>query len=234
MNTSLDSTHPTGPDAELPRVQELLPWYAMGALVGDEQHFVETWLARHGADHPELQAELAWLRGTATLARENAREHAAEAGLGELMARIGAERSTRPLTQPSLENNASVGQRVLAWLADVLAPRRPALALGVAAVLLAQAVVIGSLLTNEPSEQRALSGNQQTAIKDAVIFTVAWRSDAREADIRALLNAAQAQVIAGPSALGLYRVAVPSTQALASLALLQNATQVVETVQQEP
>ena len=139
-------------DADLPRVQELLPWFAMGVLTGDEQTFVEQWLARHGTDHPELQAELAWLRGTATLARENAREHAAEAGLGDLMARIAAERP-RSASVPHGPQGSTGWARFAAWVLDSLAPRSPARAFAVAAVVLAQTAVIGSLLMRETGEQ---------------------------------------------------------------------------------
>ena len=228
-------------DADLPRVQELLPWFAMGALTDDDQTFVEQWLARHGTDHPELQAELAWLRGTATLARENAREHAAEAGLGDLMARIAVE---RPLSAsvPHGPQGSTRWARFAAWVLDSLAPRSPARAFAVAAVVLAQTVVISTLLMRETGEQAPLSGasvgatvgTSVGALQGMALFTVAWRADAREADIRALLASAQAQIVAGPSALGLYRVMVPVALAPAGLAALQAASHLVESVQAEP
>ena len=228
-------------DADLPRVQELLPWFAMGVLTGDEQTFVEQWLARHGSDHPELQAELAWLRGTATLARENAREHAAEAGLGDLMARIAAERPQGASLSHGAQGSTSWA-RFTSWILESLAPRSPARAFAVAAVVLAQTAVIGSLLMRETSEQTPLSGasvgtsvsTSAAATQGMALFTVAWRADAREADIRALLASAQAQIVAGPSALGLYRVMVPVTLAPAGLAALQAASHLVESVQAEP
>ena len=235
--------NPSAPlaDADLPRVQELLPWFAMGALTDDDQTFVEQWLARHGTDHPELQAELAWLRGTATLARENAREHAAEAGLGDLMARIAVE---RPLSAsvPHGPQGSTRWARFAAWVLDSLAPRSPARAFAVAAVVLAQTVVISTLLMRETGEQTPLSGasvgatvgTSVGALQGMALFTVAWRADAREADIRALLASAQAQIVAGPSALGLYRVMVPVALAPAGLAALQAASHLVESVQAEP
>ncbi len=232
-------------DADLPRVQALLPWFAMGVLTGEDQAFVEQWLAAHGADHPALQAELAWLLGTATLARENARhtanKHAAVAGLGDLMARIAAERpssASLPLMARTGPQGLTWLARCTAWLADNLAPRRPAMALAVAAVVLAQTVVIGTLLTRENSEQAPLSGpsvgTSLGATQGMVLFTVAWRADAREADIRALLASTQAQIVAGPSALGLYRVALPIAHAPLGLAALRAASHLIESVQAEP
>ena len=84
----------TDPESSLAQVREWLPWFAAGGLAPDERQFVQTWLARQGPQHPELAAELEWLRCTAAQVRELAdvQRPAPESGLAELMARIGAER----------------------------------------------------------------------------------------------------------------------------------------------
>ena len=51
--------------SELDRVRELLAFHAQGVLRGDDLAFVDHWLDRNGRDHPEITAELAWLRSTA-------------------------------------------------------------------------------------------------------------------------------------------------------------------------
>jgi hypothetical protein len=165
---------PTPHDPELQRVQELLPFHAVGALPDDERLFVERWLAQQGATHPQLLAELDWLRVTAALARENAQELQAEAGLGELMARIRSERAPAP---PVVVRRS--------WL-DWLSPRRPALAFALGAVVLAQAVVIGSMLGRDGAEQVPLSGGVVAPSSDVVVFTLSFRAGTSEAAMRAL------------------------------------------------
>jgi hypothetical protein len=219
-----------GSESALQRVRELLPLHAAGVLQGPELAFVEQWLQQHADASPDITAELAWLRTTVAQARTNASEAAPEAGLADLMARIDAER--RPAPRPASAPAAPASW--LAWLGELLAPRRPALALGVAAVVLAQAAVIGSLLTRAPAEQEPLAGGVAAPLGDSVVFSIAFRPEAREAELRALLGAAGAQVVAGPSALGLWRVAVPKARVDAALAAWQAAPALVESVQREP
>jgi hypothetical protein len=218
-----------GREPALERVRELLPLHVAGVLQGPERAFVEQWLQQHADAHPDITAELAWLRTTAAQARANAEEWGSEAGLGELMARIEAERRLAASQAAAAAAPASW----LAWL-GLLAPRRPALALGVAAVVLTQAAIIGSLLTRAPAEQEPLAGGVAVPLRDSVVFSIAFKPGAREAELRTLLDAAGAQVVAGPSALGLWRVAVPKARADAAAAAWQAAPALVESVQREP
>ena len=212
---------PTTPDMQ--RLHELLPFHAVGALVGDDLAFVEQWLAQHGASHPEVHAELAWLRTSASQARENAHEPQAQAGLGELMARIAAERPVPVRATPGF------AQRLLAWWSS-----RPALGMALASVVLVQAVVIGSFMQREGAEQVPLSGSTTPAVADAVVFSVAFKSGVSEVAMRELLQRAELRVVGGPSALGLWRVAAEKARADAALAALQAAGAIVESVQREP
>lgn len=217
--------------AAVVQVREWLPWFAAGTLAPAERQLVHAWLNRHGAQHAAITAELSWLRRTATQARELAQAHspAPDAGLAELMARIGAERHrAAPATSGAL-------LRFSQWLADLLAPR-PALAFALVAVMLLQVAVIGSLMTREPAEQIPLGGATRAngAAADTVWLSVAFHANAREADIRAALARTGAQIAGGPSALGLYRVAVPKAQVDAAMAALSSSTSTVESVQREP
>ncbi len=213
------------------QVREWLPWFAAGTLAPAEQQFVHAWLDRNGAQHASITAELNWLRRTATQARELVHAHspAPDAGLVELMARIGAER------RRAAPAASGAFRPFRLWLADLLAPR-PALAFAVVAMLLLQAAVIGSLMTREPAEQVPLGGATSAigAPADSVWLSVAFHANAREADIRAALARAGAQIVGGPSALGLYRVAVHKAQADAAMAALLSSTTTVESVQREP
>lgn len=219
---------PSRPDAapEMQRLQQLLPFHAVGALAGDDRDFVEQWLVQHGSAHPEVLAEIAWLRVSAQHARELAHEPQAEAGLGKLMARVAAERPV-----PARASSTAPGwlQRLAEWWS-----LRPALGTALVAVVLVQALVIGSLLQRDVAEQVPLAGGTATVAADAVVFSIAFKPGVSEAQVRTLLQAQGLQMVAGPSALGLWRVAVAKTRAEAALAGLRAATALVESVQREP
>ena len=242
----MNAPAPDRPDDALARVQELLPWHAVDALDAADRAFVEQWLEQHAAGHAEVQAELAWLRSTAALAREIVRQRAiqgashgesaasTDAGLGDLMSRIAADRA-RTTPQPTWAGR--LARRLSRWLADTLAPR-PALAFGLAAVLVVQTLAVGVLLTRDHAEQAPLAGPVTGASSGtssgSVVFTIALRANVLESDWRGLLLRSHAQIVAGPSALGLYRVAVPAAEADSAAAQLQAASAIVESAQREP
>lgn len=239
--------------SDLDRARELLAWHAQGVLTGQDRVFMDQWLETNAAKHPEIAAELAWLRSTA--AQLQAQVHLAQpsenAGLNTLLQRIALEKAGNPENsagqavpqptppapnsslRPQAGSQATWGERIAAWLSDVLGARSPALALGVAAVVIAQAGVIGALLMKAPASQAPLSGTASDVAlpADKVFLTVAFSPSASELAIRTVLASANAQIVAGPSALGLYTVAVPSAKADSLAQQLLAAAGVVESVQ---
>lgn len=249
--TALDLPSADDP-AAVDQVSELLPWFAAGTLAPAERKFVQDWLARHGDLHPELIAELAWLRRTATQAREVARvsPKLEQAGLNELMLRIARDAGRLVPAAAKVKpggNGSGVGKRPIGLLvrlgqglANLFTPR-PMLVFGLLAVMLVQVGVIGKLMLREPAaEQAPLGGETGVAVKpnaaggEDVVFTVAFRANARESEIRDVLQAAGGQLIGGPSALGLYRMAVPSAKAEAAQAVLRGSMpNVVDSVKKD-
>ena len=253
--TTLDLPSADDP-AALDQVSELLPWFAAGTLAPAERKFVQDWLARHGDQHPEVIAELAWLRRTATQAREVSRVNPklAQAGLNELMLRIARD-AGRQVSAPAkikvkpggVGSGGGMGKRPVGLfgrlaqgLANLFTPR-PVLVFGLLAVMLVQAGLIGNLMLREPvAEQAPLGGETVSPIKpiavagEDAVFSVAFRANARESEIRDVLQAAGAQLIGGPSALGMYRLAVPSAKAGAAHAVLRGSMpNVVDSVKKE-
>lgn len=243
--------------SQLDRARELLAWHAQGVLTGEDRAFMDQWLEINVADHPEISAELAWLRSTATQlqaqvqAQARIAQQSENAGLNALMQRIALEKvgnqqnspgksaikqilpTPNASLRPEAGSQATWGERIAVWLSDVLGARSPALAMGVAAVVIAQAGVIGALLVNAPASQAPLSGTTSGVAMpaDQVFLTLAFNPRASELAIRAVLASANAQIVAGPSALGLYIVAVPSAMADSLAAQLLAAAGVVDSVQ---
>ncbi len=217
---------------ELERARELLAWHSQDALTGDDLVFMRQWLEQSGADEPAIAQELAWLRSTAAQLRAQVEEEArmpqqpVDAGLRALMERIALD---RPLGIKPPGWNERIGQ----WLRDVLGVRSTGWAMAVMAVVAVQAGVIALLLADPPATQAPLSGAAHGVgvPLDPVLLTVAFRPETTEAAMRSTLAGAGAQIVSGPSALGLYLVAVPRDQADRLARQLLAATAVVESVQ---
>lgn len=217
---------------ESERPRELLAWHSQDALTGGDLVFMRQWLEQNGVDDPAIAQELAWLRSTGTQLRAQVEEEAriaqqpVDAGLRVLMERIALN---RPLGIKPPGWNERIGQ----WLRGVVGVRSTGWAMAVMAVVAVQAGVIALLLVDPPATQAPLSGAAQGVgvPLDPVLLTVAFRPEATEAAMRSALAGAGAQIVSGPSALGLYLVAVPRDQVDRLARQLLAATAVVESVQ---
>lgn len=228
--------------SDLDRVREWLVWYAQGALPEHERVFIETWLERHVANHPDIAAELAWLRSASGLLQAQARAEAynaapeLDAGLSALMQRIARNKPRVETPRPAMQATGVLA-RLVRWLDDLLgAPGRGMLsmAMGIGAVLVLQAAVIAHLMQAAPAEQSPLSGAAPTGLPLAgsyTVLTVTIQPTASESALRALLLDTGAQLVAGPSALGLYSLSVPTGQSQQATGKLRAATSVISSVQ---
>lgn len=163
-------------------IEDLLPFYANGSLVGSERARVEAALA----DDEGLRAELQFLESLRRSVKHNAEAQAHSTGeLGErrLLKRIRQERRRERVQR--------------AW--------RPALAMAAGLALLAQTFLISSLQgdLDELGMLGAVSGDIQ----------IRFVPEATEADLRALLLELDAQIVDGPSVIGLYHLDVAELEA---------------------
>lgn len=246
---------------ELDRVRQLLPWYAQGVLVDEECAFMDQWLKANVTKYPDIAAELAWLRSTAVQLQALARaaRQPVDEGLNTLMQRIAFERPREPgnllddaiqdPAQPAVIQSSKLtgtphrnsqigdqpatGMRIMAWFSGLTGIGSPALAMGLVAVVIAQTGVIGALLMHAPANQVSLGGATDTvaASIDQVFLKVAFNPGTTESALRHVLGSANAQIVAGPSALGLYTVAVSGAQVDSAIAQLRRNASVVESVQ---
>jgi anti-sigma factor RsiW len=178
-------------------LKALLPWLAAGKLSGTERERVQAWLDAS----PEGRAELAWWEALGRDLRAHTADQVA-AQDGDLgLARFQQALSQLPPRSASTAPKEGWHRRWMLWWRTHW--QSPALAtcllvIGVQAVLWQQA-------SHSPAQLEALSGAHPTTSK---VLMVAFEPTASEADIRALLQVLQAEIIGGPSALGLYRVRV--------------------------
>lgn len=178
------------PDNHSHEIEELLPAYVNGTLSDAECRKVDEYIAQN----PEARSEVEWLRalrsGMKTLPTGNAP--------GEM----GWQRLRRELRSETKTDSSARGS---VWW-------KPAMA-AAAVIIIVQAALLAGL---GPKDERfqPLSGSAG----QGNIIQIQFQPGATELQIRTLLNSIDAQVVAGPGALGLYRIQVdspePSPQAL--------------------
>lgn len=200
-------------DELLHRVRTLLSDHVNKSLSADDQAFMNHWLRDHLDQHPALQDELRWL----TLTREQLRQSVPavdpEAGWHELLARI--EAAPRPASASTgVASPASPWEAFLAWWS------RPALAMAMTLVVLMQSAALWWLWPSAGGEVRPMSSPTST-ITGQVVLQLVFQDQASVAQVRAALVQVQAQVVDGPGALGVWRVAVPARAASQALATLR-------------
>lgn len=182
-------------------IVELLPWYLNGTLEAEEQQRVEA----HAAGCGRCQREIRQWQALQATAREmgDAVQVSASEGFAALRRRIEREQEQVP----------SWGERLQAWLDGLFARRPvPALALAVVAAQLLLLVGLTAVLVDQRGEIRSLyqtlSGPSVSPTLAPARLTVAFQEQATEAEIRDLLQRMKGTIIEGPSALGLYTIAV--------------------------
>ncbi|HEX4952722.1 MAG TPA: zf-HC2 domain-containing protein [Thermoanaerobaculia bacterium] len=198
-----------GGDREHGEVLELLPWYVNGSLEGRDRTRVET----HLEGCPLCRAELAECRDLAAVVRNAPPPTPAPhpGSLGRLLARLDATE-----TEPSLfgSGRRRLGDRrqgretlARAWAA---APRLWRwVALGQTAAL----VLLGAMLVWRPGPAPATTFRTLSTAASEVpraALRVAFSEEVTEGELRRLLLPLSAQIVAGPSPLGVYTLHVPA------------------------
>ncbi|MCG6901835.1 MAG: hypothetical protein LJE68_04055 [Rhodobacter sp.] len=159
-------------------VEALMPFLANDTLADAERAEVEAAVA---AD-PDLQRELAALRVIRETMQAEEEFSPGEMGLARLMRSVDAE--------TNIAANQPRAPRTWVWQIA-------------ASVLLA--VVVGQAAFQLGGSD---PGGFELAGGDAPAFTIAFNADVAETDLRNLLLDANVEIVSGPSALGLYGLAV--------------------------
>ena len=187
-------------------VRDLLPWYAAGALDAAEMRAVE----RELASSPDLARELAEYRALGDAARDLSEGEPAfrmEAMLGEAMRRVDALEGARH-AKPSAPS-PSIGERLREWLFGAWSgmPRAGRVALVAQfGIVLALGAALLVPQRSAPTYEVA-SGSSELAAAGPGAFTVVFRSEATEGEIRELLALHDLQIAGGPTSQGTYILA---------------------------
>lgn len=206
------------------RFEELLPWYANGTLNETDRAWVDEYLRAH----PSAAGQLRWYESLQVKLREDSPAVSSEIGMDRALARIRTEGPTPRAAQAAKPVSRPWFEQIQEWVA-ALTPQamlRPALA-GLAVLAVVQGIVIGQLAGDDTTEIRAV---RPAAVADqGPLFKVNFKADAREADIRLLLNDVQGRLAGGPGQLGDYYVRVPAATFAAAEGRLK-ANRIVDAV----
>ncbi|NJS37113.1 MAG: hypothetical protein HC765_13035 [Brachymonas sp.] len=222
---------------EWPIAQELLPAYLKKTLSSSDQAWMETWInqvksqAGDGALQLERELHFAHLLQTQLSAPSVGLDvqgswDKLSASISQPSASPAHNLAPKPRHSPSLQQRMQdiLGQFMTWW-------SRQWVAIAVCALLAAHIGLLsllagGSDSTRIPAIAAPASGNSAPA--SGVIYRVAFKPEAKAQEILGLLLRMQAQIIAGPSALGLWSIQVENSQALAAEQLLKHSS-LVET-----
>lgn len=200
--------------------RQLLAWYVNGTLAGTDRDRVEAALQ----DSPEAASHVAWEKAVhAAVKNDPAYDVPADRGLFQVMQRIQADAGPK-----TTRATPAVAERE-GWFSRFVASFRwtPALALSCGVVAVQFAVIAQMWTTRSIGEEysgvRAVVPQAQPA---GAFIRVAFKPETAERDVIALLRAARAEIVAGPSQLGDYYLLIDRQAADEALTLLQQSASV--------
>ncbi len=189
---------------KLQHIRAHLPWYINGTLDVESTREIE----RAISSSPQLRAEVDWLKSIQHKMREEKAQVADDVGLDQFNALINNEQKGKVI---------SMSSRWQQW-------QRPLMAIA-ATVMVVQMGVIGTLINNQPETFTTLSGDTKTASqKNVVFFQVVFNDKATSGDIQRVLNLTNAEIVGGPSALGVYTIQLSDENAADNLSKLRQDT----------
>lgn len=199
-------------DTDSQRFSELIPFYVNDTLGQNER----AWMDGFIASHPEIQNEKRFVEHLAKLTQETA------SPIPE------PERLERFLNQWREERpSSSLWQRVKAWMHGPIRMPAPVLA-AVAVLVVAQSVIIGSLMTDSTQED-AFRGERADCIASPRIRVV-FNPDAKHLEIVLLLRKLGMIVQEGPSETGEFWLVAPQDQQLEEAQAMLRSSPLVQEV----
>lgn len=173
------------------RFAELLPWYVNGSIDASDRAWVDSYLA----EHPDARAELAWFRSLQSRIHETVPAVPATIGLARAMHLIQGDRPT-------------IAERISSVLS--MFSFRPALALGMLAVIVVQGGLIANMMRVSQQDDAEMRALRATTVEEGPLVKINFAPDAKESEIRLLLVSVQGTLAGGPGQLGDYYVRVPA------------------------
>lgn len=185
-------------------IEMLIPWYVMGRIDDADRERVERYLE----DHPEARDQLELVReeiaGTDALSEALGAPRAGS--LSKLLADIEAADG------PAIARGQapSLAERLSAWLPDFNSPALQMAGIAAAVLIVAQAVVIGTLVGGRDggAQYETASEGGAPTLQAGTRLLVSFSPDATAKAITTLLSDMDATIVSGPKGSGLFEIRV--------------------------
>ncbi|WP_020591320.1 anti-sigma factor family protein [Kiloniella laminariae] len=174
-------------------LEQLLPFYVNGSLSPEETNRVEQALA----EDPALQEEIDFLK--------HLRDEVKDLELGNSPGEFGLRRLQKALKEEQKQRNSAETSSGTVVPLSIRGWRLAAIA---ACLLLLLQTAVTLPMWNRSGDDLIAAGGGTAAQLGGQIITVTFVPEASEENIRNLLLAVDASIVAGPSALGVYRLSV--------------------------
>jgi hypothetical protein len=214
---------------DLDRAKQLIPGFLKNSLAPSDLAWMAHFLSQLQAhDPPQAQSfsqEMQWVEKTQAQMQTNLPQLDVETSWHQLSQKLTSA-SDAEIKKTAAPNPAESGEfGVLNWLLQLIKAqiqrllnswRNPVVAALGSAMLVGQmgllAFVVKQLYTVQSAQVVVpYSGSQQAPSKDAVLLQVIFKDKATIEDIRNTLAPLQAQVVGGPSALGIWEIQISKT-----------------------
>ena len=203
---------PNDPQPQTHKEATSLPWYLAGTLTKQEQHDIEAHLAGCSNCRAELEDMKRIRESVKTTIQE--REGPSPELFSKVMARIHEEEEdSPPIKDPVIQEEVNWWAGIQAQLQSLYAiPWVPALA---TILIVTQSALLITKMGEESSSIQQPGPIVERGIPNASLpkisstIRVGFREDAKEGDIRALIQEINGQIVNGPSGQGMYTVKVP-------------------------
>lgn len=214
------------------RALDLIPAHLKNQLSADDSAWMKEFLAQLQSSDPAKAAafaqEMQWTEKTKMQMEQSLPHIDLEAGWQHLASKLQAAPSadTQSNRQQAAAVPISVGNKMMAWIKDFIQKRiesllnlwrKPAIVVLGSAMIIGQmgmlAAVVKKMYTVETTGMAIPASGAKGAASDQVIVVqVIFKDKTSVADIRKLLDASGAQIIGGPSAIGVWEVQIDKSK----------------------
>ena len=205
------------PQSQTHKEATSLPWYLAGTLTKQETHEVEA----HLTDCSNCRAELEDMKRTREAVKTAIQERQAPSPelFSKVMARIHEEEEDpTPIKNPVIQEEVNWWAGIQAQLQSLYTiPWVPALA---TILIVSQSALLLTKMGEESSSIQQPGPIIERGIPKASLpkisrtIQLGFRQDAKEGDIRALIQEINGQIVNGPSPQGIYTLKVPMNDAI--------------------
>jgi hypothetical protein len=228
------------------KARTLLPSYLKKTISADDKAWMTQFIHNlHdqslNLDEGEVRQfhdEMAWVELSQQQLEIQTPTFDSEAGWKKMAMKLNLNQSTQATTVRSTQSvvdvlrsvfNAKFGTLILFW-------RKPMVGFLASTMIVAQMGLLAALVKYTWQTQR-----QETVVAPAsgdvrmsgmVLFSVMLKDVAKVQEMRALLETMQAQVVSGPSAIGLWVIAVPKDKLIEAAKAFKSST-IVESAEQQ-